>query len=121
MKIPDHIHTAIMYSDIFMFVNPARQGYLRALRRDMEKYTLSDISWGFLTETISDRETGTPEKYLPAEQMLPLSERLMEHFTSRKYAAGVQNIYERKGFRFDFDRMQILRKEWLKNKKLEDE
>lgn len=120
LKIADHIHAAIMYSDIFMFVNPARQGYLNALRRDMEKYSLSDIAWGFVTETIYDSETGAPEKFLPSEQVLPLSDRLMEHFTSRKYADGVREVYENKAFRFDFDRMNLLKEDWLKSNKLED-
>ena len=120
MKIADHIHAAIMYSDIFMFVNPARQGYLNALRRDMEKYTLSDIAWGFVTETIYDRETGAPEKFLPSEQVLPSSDRLMEHFTSRKYAHGVREVYENKGFKFDRERMHVLKKDWLNKNKLEE-
>ncbi|MBN1474282.1 MAG: hypothetical protein JW914_06680 [Syntrophaceae bacterium] len=120
MKIADHVHTAIMYADIFMFVNPNRQGYLNALRRDMEKYTLSDIAWGFLTETIYDQKTGVAEKHIPAEQILPLSDKLMEHCTSRTYAQGVQAAYENKSFSFDYDKMLLSKKEWLKNNNLED-
>jgi len=103
-----------------MFVNPARQGYLNALRRDMENFTLSDIAWGFLTETIYGQKTGTPEEYIPSEQVLPLSDRLMEIFTSRKYAEGVKSVYESKAFLFDFDRMNLLKEDWLKNNNLED-
>lgn len=120
LKIADHVHNAIIYADIFMFVNPDRQGYLNALRRDMEKFTLSDIAWGFLTETIYDGQTGAPEKYNPSEQVLPLSDRLMEHFTSRTYAASVKEIYESKTFRFDYDKMLLRKTDWLKNNKMED-
>ena len=120
LKIADHVHNAIIYADIFMFVNPARQGYLNALRRDMEKYTLGDIAWGFLTQTIYDQKSGAPEQYSPSEQLLPLSDRLMEHFTSRKYAQGVQAVYENKAFGFDFDRMKIRKAEWLAKNRLED-
>ncbi len=120
LKIADHIHAALMYSDIFMFVNPARQGYLNALRRDMEKYSLSDIAWGFVTETSCDSETGAPEKYIPSEQVLPLSDRLMEHFTSRKYADGAREVYESKGFKFDIERMLLHKKDWLGKNRPED-
>jgi hypothetical protein len=120
LKIADHPHNAIMYADVFMFINPARQGYLNALRRDMEQYTLSDIAWGFLTQTIYDQKTGASEKYVPSEQVLPLSDRLMEHFTSRAYATGVKQIYESKAFRFDYDKMLLRKAEWLKTNALEN-
>jgi len=120
LKIADHVHNAIIYADIFMFVNPQRQGYLNALHRDMEKYTLSDIAWGFLTETIYDQKTGVAEKHIPAEQILPLSDRLMEHFISRTYARGVQAAYENKSFSFDYDKMLLRKTEWLKSNNLED-
>ncbi|HPD56693.1 MAG TPA: hypothetical protein P5294_07820 [Smithellaceae bacterium] len=120
LKVADHVHNAIIYADIFMFVNPARQGYLNAMRRDLEKFTLSEIAWGFLTETIYDAKTGTPEKYIPSEQVLPLADRLMEIFTSRKYAEGVKAVYDKKSFLFDFERMNLLKEDWLKTNKLED-
>lgn len=120
LKVADHVHNAIIYADIFMFINPARQGYLNALRRDLEKFTLSEIAWGFLTETIYDAKTGATEKYIPSEQVLPLADRLMEIFTSRKYAQGVQAIYESKTFKFDFERMKALREDWLRKNRLED-
>jgi hypothetical protein len=120
LKIPDHIHTAIMYADVFSFMDPAYQGKLLALRRDMEKYSLSDISWGYLTETIYDRNSGMPEIYHPAEQIFPLSARLSQHFNSKKYTSGVKEAYESKSFIFDYDLMKSLRKSWLKNNKLED-
>jgi hypothetical protein len=120
VKIADHVHNAIIYADIFMFVNPARQGYLNAVQRDLEKFTLSEIAWGFLTETIYDAKTGALEIYIPSEQVLPLADRLMEIFTSRKYARSVQDIYENKTFKFDFERMKTLREDWLRKNRLED-
>lgn len=120
LKIADHVHNAIIYADIFMFVNPARQGYLNALRRDLEKFTLSETAWGFLTETIYDAKTGAPEIYIPSEQILPLNDRLMQLFTSRNYAQGVQAAYESKSFNFDFERMNALKAEWLAKNRLED-
>jgi hypothetical protein len=120
LKIADHVHNAIIYADIFMFVNSARQGYLNALRRDLEKFTLSDIAWGFLTETIYDGQTGVPEKYIPSEQVLPLSDGLMDYFTSRTYATGVKQIYESKSFRFDYETMLRRKTEWLKTNSLEN-
>ncbi len=117
MNVPDHIHSALMYSDAFMFVDPEREGYIRALRRDLKGVSLGDITWGFITGTVYDRASGASEKYRPAEQLYPFSGRLKRHYDSKLYAKGVEAVLRKKGFRFDRALMEERRRGILAKKK----
>ncbi|MBP7584369.1 MAG: hypothetical protein KBA61_10070 [Spirochaetes bacterium] len=84
MNIPDHVHTALMYADSFMFVNPRQEGFIRALLRDLKDARLDDITWGFATGTVVDA-AGAPHVYQPSEQVYPVKEKLARHFRERHY------------------------------------
>lgn len=101
MNVPDHIHAAIMYADAFRFVDPEREGYLRALLRDLRDVPLGDIAWGYVTGTILDAASGEPERYRPSEQLYPVSDRLNRHFDSKLYAKGLAASLRKKRFRFE--------------------
>lgn len=116
MDIPDHMHGAIMYSRKFMFFNPAHEAILRAIVRDLKGYSLLDISWGMLTGTIVDVATGSPQVYDPSEQIFPLSRRMKQYFKSKDYQTKFDEVYKKKRYRFDYEKMTALREEILKNK-----
>lgn len=120
MDIPDHLHGAIMYSRKFKFFNPSHEAILKAILRDLEKYSLTDLSWGMLTKTIIDESTGTPQVYDPSEQIFPVSRFMKNYFNSRKYREKFSKVYNSKKYRFDYENMLERKKELLKEKKTED-
>ena len=120
LDVPDHLHGAIMYSKKFKFFDPAHEGILRALIRDLKGYSLSDISWGVITKTIIDDYKNEPVVYDPSEQIYYVSDRLRDYFHSSKYLSESERYYKRKNYRFDFDRMVREREKIIKKKNLAD-
>ncbi|MCU0847957.1 MAG: hypothetical protein MUD12_08740 [Spirochaetes bacterium] len=118
LDIPDHGHGAVMYSKKFKFFDPAHEGVLRAILRDLKKYPLSDISWGMITNTIIDVYKDKPHIYDPSEQIFYISNRMRKYFHSKKYQTVFKKYYKIKKFRFDYDRMVEKRAELLKSKNI---
>jgi len=120
LDIPDHMHGAIMYSKQFKFFDPAHEGIIRAMRRDLLNYSLSDVSWGAITGTIIDLDTGKPAIYNPGEQIHYVSERMKKYFESNKYKNIMIKYYEKKKYFFDYEEMLKRREIILQSKKIED-
>ncbi len=120
MDVPDHMHGAVMYSKNFKFFNPAHEGVLRAILRDAKGYSLADISWGMITGTILDVKTGQPQVYDPSEQIYPVSKRLKKYFSSKRYEKRFNEVYKKKKYSFDYEKMVRLREEIIKTKRTED-
>ncbi len=120
LDIPDHMHGAIMYSKKFRFFDPVHEGIIRAVGRDLRKYSLSDISWGVITETIFDLSTNKPAIYDPGEQIHYVSKRMKKYFNSKKYRSVLMKYYEKKKYFFDYDEMVKKREIMLRSKKIED-
>ena len=120
MDVPDHMHGAVMYSRNFKFFNPAHEGVLRAILRDAKGHSLGDISWGMITGSIIDTVTGQPQVYDPSEQIFPVSRRLKKYFASKRYAKKFNEVYKKKKYLFEYDRMLRMREEIMRTKKPED-
>ncbi|HSV97059.1 MAG TPA: hypothetical protein VLM75_09010 [Spirochaetota bacterium] len=120
MDVPDHMHGAVMYSKKFKFFNPAHEGILRAILRDAKGHSLRDISWGMLTGTIIDTRTGQPQVYDPSEQIYPVSKRIIKYFVSKRYVKRFNEVYTKKKYSFDYEKMVRLREEIIKTKKTEE-
>jgi len=120
MDVPDHMYGAIMYSKKYKFFDPVHEGILRAVIRDLRRYSLADISWGVITETIIDVTTGKPAVYAPSEQIYFVSGRMKKYFESKKYKSVFLNYYKKKKFYFDYDEMVKRRDQILNTKRIED-
>ncbi len=120
LDIPDHMHNAIMYSKKFKFFDPVHEAIIRAAIRDMKKYSLADISWGVLTNTIIDVNKDEPQIYDPCEQIHYVSKRMKNYFKSRKYTSAFKNFYNKKKFYFDYEEMLKRRDVLLKTKRIEE-
>jgi len=120
LDVPDHMHGAVMYSRNFKFFDPAHEAVLRAILRDLRKYSLTDLSWGMITNTVIDTSTGKPQVYDPSEQIFPVSKRLRDYFKSKLYARRFDEVYKKKKYILDYERMESMRRDMLLRKKTED-
>jgi hypothetical protein len=120
LDIPDHMHGAIMYSKKFKFFDPVHEGILRAVMRDLKKYSLAEISWGVITETIIDKDKNEPAVYDPCEQIHYVSNRMRKYFKSKKYKDTFKKYYNRKHYYLDYNEMLRRKEEILKIKAIED-
>ena len=120
LDIPDHVHGAIMYSKKFKFFDPAHEGVIRALMRDLKGHSLADISWGIMTQTIVEKYKNEPQPYDPSEQIFYVSDRMRDYFRSSRYRSIYNKYYRRKRFRFDYDLMVERRNAILASKNIVD-
>lgn len=114
MDVPDHMHGAIMYSKKYMFYNPAHEAILKAIMRDLWDYPLMDISWGMITGTIREKNSGKSQEFSPSEQIFPVSDRMKEYFQSKEYRDRFNSVFKKKQYMFDYDLMVKKREEMLK-------
>ncbi|MBN2436132.1 MAG: hypothetical protein JXK07_12780 [Spirochaetes bacterium] len=91
MDVPDHLHLALMYSSFFHFLDPAAEAVIRAVKRGLKGYSLSEIAWGAVTGSIFDKKTGELFVYKPSEQLYPVSRRMKRYFSSKSYQEAVKN------------------------------
>ncbi len=105
LDVPEKFHAAVMYSGKFMFMDPAREGMMRAVLRDLGSHPLADLSWGFVTGTIRDMKTKKPVSFGPSEQLLPAADSLARYFTSREYRKRVEDEMSRIHLVLDEERM----------------
>jgi hypothetical protein len=115
LDIPDHFHLAVMYSKYFNFFNPYIEGEIHALMRDLSDYSLSDITWGVLTESVFEKKTDVPYVYHPSEEIFSLSERMKSYFSSRMYKRIVREQMNKR-YRIDLIEMKKKRSRMLKEK-----
>ena len=117
MDVPDHMHGAIMYSSDFRFFDPVHEAILRAVMRDLKKYSISEISWGIITSTVIEKYSGQPQVYDPCEQVHPVSRRMKKYFRSDLYMETLKKYYARKKYYLDYPEM-IKRREDILSKKI---
>ena len=120
LDVPAHMHGAIMYSKMFKFFDPIHEGIIRAVIRDLDGYSLSDISWGILTGTIIDLGKNQPTVYAPGPQIHYVSTRMKRYFNSKKYNETYELYYKKKKYRFDYEEMIKRKDAILQFKKIED-
>ena len=120
LDMPEYIHAAIMYARKFKFFDPLYEAMIRAILRDLNSYSMSDLSWGMITKTIIDENTGAPEIYAPSEQIYSVSDRMKKYFQSDDYTRSFKKAYRKKKYRFDHQKMIKVRTEILKTKNISD-
>ncbi len=116
LDIPEHMHGAIMYSRKFKFFDPAHEAIIRAIMRDLDGYSLSDISWGIMTQTIIEEHKNAPQVYAPSEQIFYVSDRMRDYYHSKKYLSVYNKYYRLKRYRFEYDEMVKRRQAFLASK-----
>jgi hypothetical protein len=110
LDVPSHFHAAVMYSRRFRFTDPAREGIMQGVLRDLGAHPLADLSWAFVTGDIRDARTGEPVPYEPSEQILPVDEKLAHYVTSKKYRQAAEKAMNVRHYTVDLEAMRKKRK-----------
>jgi len=85
LDVPDHFHTALIYSRSFRFLDPQAEGRFQAMARDLKGIPLALASEAVGEGCLIDTGTGLPVPWEPAEQVMPLCEPLRRHFRSAAF------------------------------------
>jgi len=99
---PEYFHNACFYAYKFKFVDPAKQGELMALERDLAaRHSVAACSYAAYFHAIEDSMSGEPYRWVPADQILPISEKTREYFESEWYKRAVEDRSRALSFEID--------------------
>ncbi len=94
LNVPEYYHNAQMYAQEFCFIDPDREGKLKALERDLYKnYGLATSSWAIELGCVE--ENGKPYEWQSGEMVVPLNRDLKNFFKSKAYRHSVEETKKR--------------------------
>lgn len=94
LDVPDHLHLSLMYSKNFLFFDPLKEGYIRAIKRDLSDFNIYELALADVTGCIKNAASGNVIKYEPGEQIFPVTKRMKKYFESKEYLRIVKE-YEK--------------------------
>ncbi len=97
---PEYFHNAYLYQHQFHFYNPAREGMLNTLSRDLSNLSLAEVSWAIERGCVR-QASGEALVWESDLQILPLSQRVRDYFEIASYQDAVATARESQHFCFD--------------------
>jgi hypothetical protein len=88
LDVPEHYHTALFYSRMFRFLDPAVEGRFRAIVRELRGVPLALTSEAIEEGCLVDRDTRETVPWAASEQVMPLRGELRRFLGSAEYAAA---------------------------------
>ena len=85
LDVPDHYHTALFYSRVFRYLDPAAEGAFLAMVRDLSGVPLALASDAIRRGCLVDRATGAPMAWPAAEQVMAVGGPLRRFLRSAPY------------------------------------
>jgi hypothetical protein len=98
LTLPEYYHNAVIYSAIFKFIDPVRQGRFEALQRDLRLIHVAQASAAVEQRRVVEEPWGAPLQWEPGEMITPLSEPVRRCLDSGEYQTAV--LRAREGARF---------------------
>lgn len=90
---PSHYHNAVVEAQAFSFLEPQKEGELRALEALLEHLSIADATW--LVEQGGVRqEDGRRYRWEPGNHLLPVSARAKALFDDERYRRAVHASYD---------------------------
>jgi hypothetical protein len=111
LDTPEHYHGALFYSRWFHFINPEVEGRFLAMRRDLAGHPLHTASRAVDLGCLKNLCTGRYEKWVPGEQVLPVSELMVEYFQHEKYKEIKDKARLENSYRLDMEKYEQRMKE----------
>jgi hypothetical protein len=89
VNYPAYYHNAVLYSRVFRFLSPKREGRMDALRRDLEGLSVADASSAIDKGRVIEEPPGRVLRWKPSEMVAPLTRILKSYMKSEEYEAAV--------------------------------
>jgi hypothetical protein len=106
---PNYLHTAVLFSKEFRFIDPAMEAINQAVKGYLLKhYSLWTIAWAGYYECIYHTDTGKPLEWKPSLMVVPITDDVKKYFNSKEYKASYR--YYKDKLRIDIDRDLLMTK-----------
>ncbi|MFH1851966.1 MAG: hypothetical protein ABIA75_06440 [Candidatus Neomarinimicrobiota bacterium] len=109
--VPNYLHTGLFYGRQFLFVDPAQQGLIHYIEKQLLlRHRLERLTWACTEGQIRDRNTRQVFHWQPAPMIMPVSLKIKDYFSSPEYSRRVQENRQRfrlsvkSGYRKHFDK-----------------
>lgn len=100
---PNYLHTAVLFSKEFRFVDPAAEAVNQAIKGYLLKhYSLWTIAWAGYYKCIYHINTGKPLEWSPSLMVVPILDDVKKYFNSREYKDSYR--YHKDRLRIEVDR-----------------
>lgn len=108
MDVPEHYHTAVIYSRMYSFFSPVDGGRVRAMMRDLKERSLADVSFSIAFDCLVSELSGEREPWRPSEQICPISKRAQHYVSCPQYARLQEESYHNHNYHIDWERYEQL-------------
>ncbi len=98
LNYPQFYHNALFYRDEYFFLDPAQQGQLMAMIRDLSKYPVHVASRAIAEGKLKDVHQDRLLEWSPEVMVCPLQEELRRYFESRNYRGIVEQAMQSQEF-----------------------
>lgn len=105
VAFPAYFHNALLFSRYFQFVNPIREGEIKAIRRQFSHVPFRQLAWAVYLGCLKD-EDGQVYEWQAEEQVVALSQTLKDYLDSRLYREIVRHVEKTAVFSLDWELFQ---------------
>ncbi|MHB8095599.1 MAG: hypothetical protein ACYDH0_11730 [Candidatus Aminicenantales bacterium] len=84
LAFPAYFHNALLFSRYFQFINPEKEGEVRAIRKAFSHMPFKHLAW-IVHWNCLKRGDGSVYEWKAEEQVYPLNKTLKDHLGSRDY------------------------------------
>ena len=94
VNVPEYYHNAVLYSAVYRFLSPARQGAFEALVRDLSSLPLGAASTAVEEGRVAHRGSDATLVWEPGEMIMPLTEPVRRWLEAPAVAEAVRGARE---------------------------
>ncbi len=105
VAFPAYFHNALLFSRYFYFVEPIKQGEIKAIRRQFSHVPFRHLAWAVHLGCLKDEE-GRVYEWKAEEQVYPLSEVLQGYLNSKIYREIARHVEKTARFSLNWELFQ---------------
>ncbi|MDD8030961.1 MAG: hypothetical protein PHQ25_03070 [Acidobacteriota bacterium] len=107
VAFPAYFHNALLFSRYFQFIEPIKQGQIKAIRKQFNHLPFRQLAWAVYLGCLKDEE-GQVYEWQAEEQVYPFNDQLKEYLESKIYKEIARHV--EKTIRFELDRELLEKK-----------
>jgi len=105
VAFPAYFHNALLFSRYLYFVNPIKEGQIKAIRRQFNHVPFRQLAWAVYLGCL-ETDDGQAYEWQAEEQVYPLSESLKEYINSRVYKEIARHVEKTSRFKLNLELFQ---------------